>query len=297
MKKSITYAFLLLLVTSFFSVSLMAQDEDPADIYLEFSTWKYNDMSRSLIAKITSENDEGEYFVEGLPVLFMFTDGEEINIIGEAISNEKGIAELNIPNESIDYPKDEEGYIYFMASFAGNDAFLETTEELQVKDVVISIRFEEDAEEKLVYFEGTILGAEEDVPLPDDDLFFYVPRMFSDMKIADGWFEEDGSGFIEFPKTVIGDSIGNIQIIARIEEHYDYGNVEVSGTINWAVPKRLITAEQPVRELWTPIAPLWMIITLIIMLAGVWGHYFYAIFQLIKINRSKNNKSGIGLPK
>jgi hypothetical protein len=43
-----------------------------------------------------------------------------------------------------------------------------------------------------------------------------------------------------------------------------------------------------VRELWTPIAPLWMIITLIIMLTGVWAHYIYAIIQLVLIKRSKN---------
>ncbi len=58
--------------------------------------------------------------------------------------------------------------------------------------------------------------------------------------------------------------------------------------ISWATPKRLINAEGPARELWTPIAPMWMIITLIIMLAGVWGHYIYAIVQLIGIRRSKN---------
>jgi hypothetical protein len=29
-----------------------------------------------------------------------------------------------------------------------------------------------------------------------------------------------------------------------------------------------------------------MIITLIIMLAGVWGHYIYAIVQLVMINKS-----------
>lgn len=100
--------------------------------------------------------------------------------------------------------------------------------------------------------------------------------------------DEDGTGYIEFPTSIIGDSLGNVLVISRLEDHYDYGNVEVSGEINWAIPKKLLTAEGPVRELWTPIAPLWMIITLIIMLSGVWGHYIYAIIQLIKIRRSKN---------
>ena len=288
MKKAISYTILICLFTFIINTGLTAQDSDPADIYMEFSTWKYNDMSRSLLARITSDNDDGEYFVEGLPVQFMLTSGEETMILGEAISNPDGIAELNIPPGSIEYPKDEEGYIYFTARFDGSDAFWEAEEELMVKDVELSIAFEEDEEDKLVYFEGVIFGPHEIWPLADDDLYFYVPRMFSDMKIADGWFEEDGTGYIEFPTHVIGDSIGNILVIARLEDHYDYGNVEVRAMIDWATPKKLIKAEGPARELWTPIAPLWMIITLIIMLTGVWGHYIYAIIQLILIKRSKN---------
>jgi len=288
MKKSITYISLIFLIISYLHAGLLAQDSEPADIYMEFSTWKYNDMSRSLLAKITSDNDEGEYFVEGLSVQFSLINGEETLILGNAMSSADGIAELNIANGTMEYPKDEEGYIYFTASFDGSDAYWEAEEELMVKDVELSIRFEEEGDDKLVYFEGIIFGPEEEWPLADDDLYFYIPRMFSDMKIADGWFEEDGTGYIDFPTAVIGDSAGNVLVIARLEDHYDYGNVEVSDMINWAIPKRLIKAEGPVRELWTPIAPTWMIITLIIMLAGVWGHYIYAIVQLIGIKRSKN---------
>lgn len=290
MKKILTYTLLVILTAALFSSTLFAQDNEPGDIYMEFSTWKYNDMSRSLITKITSDNDDGEYFVVGLPVQFLLTDGEETIHLGEAISDANGIAEMNIHEGTIDYPKDEEGYIYFTAHFEGSDQYWEAEEELMVKDVVVSISFEEDGEDKMVLFEGVILGGDEEWPLADDDFYFYVPRMFSDMKIADGWFEEDGTGYIDFPTTVIGDSAGNVLVIARLEEHYDYGNVEVSAMINWASRKQLIAAEKPSRELWTPIAPLWMIITLIIMLAGVWGHYFYAIFQLIMIKRSKKKE-------
>jgi len=44
------------------------------------------------------------------------------------------------------------------------------------------------------------------------------------------------------------------------------------------------------RELWTPIAPVWMIVTLIIMLAGVWGHYIFAVIQLIIIKHQSKQK-------
>lgn len=288
MKTINTYSIALLILVSNLLHGHMLYSQDMNDVYMEFSTWKYNDNSRSLLAKITSEDEEGEIFVEGLTIQFLTISEEEEIPVGEAVSNENGIAELNLADGSITYPKDEEAYIHFIARFPGNDNYYEAEEELMVKDVSIKLSFEEEGDEKLIYFEGVVHGPEEDVPLADDDLYFFVPRMFSDMKIADGWFEEDGTGYIDFPPRIIGDSLGNILVMARLVEHYDYGNVEVSETINWAIPRTLIKAEGPARELWTPIAPLWMIITLIIMLAGVWGHYFYAIFQLIKIKRSKS---------
>jgi hypothetical protein len=288
MNKLIIYTSITLIACCIFLSKAFPQNDEPGDIYMEFTTWKYNDMSRSLIVKLSSDSDEGEYFVEGIPVQFFLTDGEESLILGEAISNIDGIAELNIPDGNVVYPKDGEGYIYFTAIYEGGDAYWEAEEEIMVKDVSISLLFEEAEDEKTIYFEGVIHGPEDDLPLADDDLYFYVPRMFSDMRFAEGWFEEDGSGFVEFPATIIGDSTGNVLVMARIEDHYDYGNVEVSEMVSWAMPKRLISAEKPVRELWTPIAPLWMIITLIIMLTGVWAHYIYAIVQLIMIKRSKD---------
>lgn len=286
MKKTLTYLSLIFLFSALFTNVSMAVQDEMSDIYLEFSTWKYNDMSRSLLASTTAENEEGTYFVEGLVIQF-FVIGEEKILLGEGITGEDGIASLNIPNGTYTWPMDEEGYIQFIARFEENELFWEAEEELMLKDVSIGITFVEEDDERLIYFEGRVVMPEGEIPLADDDLYFYIPRMFSDMKIADGWFEEDGKGFIEFPTGLVGDSLGNILVLARLDEHYDYWNVEVEGEIGWATHKKLILAEKPERELWTPIAPLWMIVTLIVMLAGVWGHYLYAIIQLAKIKRSK----------
>ena len=288
MKRFIKYTLLLLFLSSALHTYTIAQDEEPKDSYLEFSTWQYNDNSRSLMAKATSDNDEGEYPVEGLTFQFLALTNDGDTLLGEAASGAQGIAELNMTDGSIEFPMDEDGYIHFIARFPGNDGYYEAEEELMIKDVSISISFEENEDEKLIYFQGTIHGPEGDMPLADDDLYFFIPRMFSDLKIADGWFEEDGTGYVEFPEKLIGDSLGNVKVMARLVDHYDYGNVEVNDVIDWAVPRVLIQAEGPSRELWTPIAPLWMIITLIIMLTGVWGHYIYAIIQLVKIKKSKS---------
>ena len=55
--------------------------------------------------------------------------------------------------------------------------------------------------------------------------------------------------------------------------------------IKWGIPGIHPTGESK-RELWTAIAPRWMIFTLSIMLAGVWGHYIFAIISLIRIKKA-----------
>jgi len=266
-----------------FSLNLSAQEKD---VYMTFITYKYTDDTRSLIATLTTDGEEDEVPLAGLTVsYYTLSDTGEI-YIDKVISDEKGNAELKLP-KGVYLPKDEEGYMQYLARTQENEIYWSAEEQLAVKDVKIDFSFEFIDSVKTILYNGIVIGPEgEEMPLPDDDLYFYVPRMFSDMKIGDGWFEEDGTGTLEFPVDIIGDTLGMVEVIARIEEHSDYGYVEKKHHIDWAVPNHMIFAEGPSRELWTPVAPLWMIITLIIMLVGVWGHYFYAIYQLYMIKKA-----------
>jgi hypothetical protein len=255
--------------------------------YIEITTWKYSDDTRKLFAKINIDDKE---LLENLSIHFFNKVNESEILIGSASTNPEGLAELVIPANFVSIYNDEY-YTSYIARFEGNEK-VETSEEvLEVKNANIDFEFVLIDSIKHIKFKGTITGNKgEELPLADDDLYFFVPRMFSSLKIAEGWFEEDGTGVIEFPKNIIGDSLGMVSVIAKIEEHFDYGNIEKRKIANWAVPFHPSQLEGPSRELWTPIAPMWMIITLIIMLTGVWGHYIYAIYELYKIKKlgSKN---------
>lgn len=268
------------------SLSLFGQEEK-TELYMELISWKYQDDSRELIAKLSGYDDErGDFFPAGVPVDFyvLNPEGEEDNI-GSAESGDDGNAVLKI-EPGTEFPRDEEGYMQFYARFEGNDLYEYSEAELMIKDARISIDFQVIDSVRTVVYSGVMeneAGVEE--PLADDDLYLYIPRMFNLLRIEEGWLEEDGTGMFEFPLDIVGDSTGMIKVIARVEEHFDYGNLEATGEIQWAIPKHSEKFEGPQRELWTPIAPLWMIITLIIMLTGVWGHYIYAMYELYKIKK------------
>jgi len=75
-----------------------------------------------------------------------------------------------------------------------------------------------------------------------------------------------------------------VHVFARIEENEQFANIEVSQNHLWGIPS-IHGVSGSHRALWTEIAPMWMIVTLTILLSGVWGNYIYVIIQLILIKR------------
>ena len=80
-------------------------------------------------------------------------------------------------------------------------------------------------------------------------------------------------------------------IVAKIEDHEKFGNLEFSRKINWGIPLQ-IDPEKNARELWSSRAnaPVYLIVIVNSMLIGIWGVIFYILFQaykIIKLGRSK----------
>jgi hypothetical protein len=123
----------------------------------------------------------------------------------------------------------------------------------------------------------------ERIPVTDEDIYVFVPRMFSLLSVGEGYFE-DGVADVEFPDDVPGDEHGALTVIARFDDHWQFANVEKRIDTKWGVPSSHDIAETH-RALWTQIAPRWMVVTLTIMLAGVWGHYIFAVVSIIRVKR------------
>ena len=118
----------------------------------------------------------------------------------------------------------------------------------------------------------------------------YVPRMFSLLPVGEAYLDDNGDASVEFPSDLPGDKEGNLEIIAKFEDHPDYGTVEKSANEPWGVPT-FYTAPPLHRALWTHMPPTWMIVTLLILLTGVWTHYMYAIISLYLIRRDARKQA------
>lgn len=127
------------------------------------------------------------------------------------------------------------------------------------------------------------------VPAAGEILTVYVPRMFSLLPLGEVTLDDNGSGSLAFPADLPGDKDGNVTIIARFDEHPEFGTIEKSRQLKWGVPLTP-SAHQSRRALWTKTAPKWMIYTLSVLLTGVWGHYLFTIISLIRIRIDTKKK-------
>jgi hypothetical protein len=243
-----------------------------------------------LTANLFIKREQGVFAIKNAGIVFEITSGNDINKFGEATTDEEGNAILKTCIKK-GLLADKEGKSVFTAKFPGRGNYLSASESITVKQAKLTVNFSKvDSLRYVLITAKQVEGNGTIHPIGKLSVNLYVPRLFTPLKIGELTLEEDGTGKLEYPGNIVGDSLGNIVIIAKIEENDLYGNVQGQSSITWGVPKQYYLAEMPTRELWTPIAPLWMIVTLITMLTGVWAHYFYAIIQLVLIRRSSRQK-------
>ena len=285
--------FIFVILILFFAVSpilIFSQDSNQVaggekfDPTLEFLYLKNSDESISLICNLgLSQNREIKAIKNAI---INFSAGPDFQIdLGSAVTNKKGKAICIIP-KGFKIPVNADRKFSFKAAYSGNDSLNSAEEQTQAKDLILEMKLEEQDSIRNVIitaYELTEKGIK--IPLRNEAINVYIPRMFSLLKIAEAKLDSFGTATVVFPLNIPGDSVGNLKIIAKLEDHSEYGNVEKYEVKKWGTPasKRYLLIH---RALWTAVAPVWMIVTLTIMLVGVWAHYLFVILRLILISRA-----------
>lgn len=159
----------------------------------------------------------------------------------------------------------------------------------QDKKAMIQLDFHEEEDGKLItakVFEtfGDSIGN----PVPDLDVYFYVERTFNPLPIGDifNTTDENGEVTIEFPADLPGDTLGNVKIIAKIQESDEFVDTEVSKVIDWGVPLEIDSRENR-RTLWAAgaNAPITLLLLVNSLILAAWSIIVYMIYELYKISR------------
>lgn len=279
--KTRTYLMLWTLLLPF--ALLSAQEEaEPVEPVMEMTYLKDTDGMANLRSSMVNYVNRMPVPLPGLQIDF-YAGEDSLVTLGSVSTDEEGLAILTLA-KGLDLPVGEDGSIRYFAEYTGTDNILPADYEVYVNDVNLEMSLELVDSIKTVSLRAYTIVDGDEVPVPDEDVYVYVKRMFSDLPIGEDFLDENGEYITEIPDDIPGNVNGDIEVIARFNDHYLFGTVEKRETVQWGIPTEY-DFEITRRTLWTQIAPLWMIITLSVLLAGVWGHYIYVIIQLLKLKR------------
>lgn len=288
MKKKILYTILFLLLIPVFSVNLFSQEATKISPYIQLQYFKNTDNQRILVTTLTYSRNRMELPLAGMEISF-FSGGDKKESIGIVLTDIKGVARFNLPDDfKLIIGKD--GTWALNSVFKGNDTIDAGTSEIAVKDVQLKMVLSLIDSIKTIGVNAWVLENGKEKPVSGEVVKVYVPRMFSLLPIGELTLDDAGNASIEFPAGLPGDKEGNLTVIAKFEENQMFGNVEKREILKWG-SRTDYSVPTTHRALWTKIAPRWMIYTLSILLAGVWGHYMFAIISLIRIWRDAKKQA------
>lgn len=277
----------LLLTVTLTIIPVISFSQEIISPYVTLQYFKNTENQRILRTILTYSENRMEVPIAGMDISF-YSDAGERELLAMAVTNEKGIAEYKLP-EDMDIPSDADGYWAFSSEYEGNDTIEAGISELAVMDIDLEMTLAEIDSIKTVTLHVTTVENGEPVPVAGEMIIIYVPRMFSLLPVAEAFTDDYGDASVEFPSDLPGDIEGNLKIIARFDDHPMFGTVERSIDKKWGVPTEYAVPTSH-RALWTHMPPTWMIITLLILLTGVWAHYMFAVISLWLIRRDAKRK-------
>lgn len=283
-------ALALYLLAGIMSINGFSQTGSPERIapIIDFSAVQKNDNTIDLKTSLKAKINGSLVKLYGMKISFITADSASGKALGTIISDRNGVALLNYKTNQL--IPDKEGKFHFKAVFDGNNSLEAAEEELSVKKAILTIAPVKEDSVLSVKLRLSDLSAATETAIPETDLTVYVKRLFKPLKIGEAKTDENGEAVVEIPGGLPGDAKGNITLLARVEDNEQYGNLEAAATQPWGTPVSDKIEKLP-RALWSPNPPLWMLVTFIILVAAVWGHYIVIVYELFRLRHDHPKKT------
>jgi hypothetical protein len=252
---------------------------------LDFLSVQKGDNTVDLKARLRGKvNSQPFNFYQMKVTFYQEVNGEE-KPLGFAITDAMGKATLNVKNDSLT-PDEATGKLQFKASFAGNKAMEAVEETSEFTKARLEMTPVTEDSLKSVSVKLVDLTGGKETPVKDITVGIFIKRSFLPLKVAEGTTDENGEATIEIPQSIPGDQKGNLTLLAKVDEDETYGNLESSAIEQWGVP---VSGKIDVNEraLWSTHPPLWMLITFIVLMTAVWGHYIVIIYELFRLRKEE----------
>ncbi len=270
-------------------LALQAQDEAEApaaeDLIspsLEFTAVQKNDRSIDLKVAMKAKIKGVFYNLHTLKIKFVRVTDTAEKEIGQLITDARGRGLLNVKSEAVG----NEGSVTLKAVYAGNKKIEPADAEVTFKRAYIELTPAKEDSLLTVKAKLVVPGGGADSALKDLTLGLFVNRSFNPLKLGEATTDESGEAVFEVPQGLPGDDKGNLVFIARLDENESFGYLEARVQQAWGKPVSSVIEKQP-RALWSSHPPLWMLITFIVLMGVVWGHYLVIVYQLFRLRKEE----------
>lgn len=253
---------------------------------IEFTTVQRSDKSIDLKAAVKTKVDRTFYKIPLLKITFFQMNDTASKELGYVLTDRNGVAVLNVADPGV---ADKEGKVHFKAVYAGNKSLEPAEEEVSVKRALLTLTPVKGDSSYSMTAKVVDLADGKETPVPEAAITVFVKRSFNPMKLGEGTTDEAGEATVDIPANLPGDENGNLTFIGRVDENETYGNMEATVTSAWGLPHSAEKAKME-RALWSKHPPMWMLITFIILITTVWGHYFVIIFELFRLRKEEPEK-------
>ena len=224
--------------------------------------------------------------VADIHLSFYISSEDPANLLGKAVTNEKGIANLFIPPSARSAWNKSAKQSFLVVSEltkeydAVHSNFDLTKSRIQIDtlpDRKITATFSELRDSAWVAVKGV-------------DMKVTVKRLGGDLNISETpTYTTDSLGLVNADfklDNLPGDSAGNLVIIAEVDDNDVYGNLTTEKTVPWGESSKYISAFNQrslfARRGWSPLWLEWMAYSII---AAVWGVLFYLFLQIRKLRK------------
>ncbi|MHB8519649.1 MAG: NrfD/PsrC family molybdoenzyme membrane anchor subunit [Limisphaerales bacterium] len=121
-------------------------------------------------------------------------------------------------------------------------------------------------------------------PVGGVKIAFFVERTFGRLALGAEETIDDGTAAVPFPTGLPGGPAGELRVVAEVKSPPKYAATRVQVSLPGGA-KVLPETDPFPRALWSPKAPVGLLLTIVVLLSIVWTTYAFVLTQLIKIRK------------
>lgn len=283
-------AGLLLVICSLASAfSVKAQDAAIRTMLVDISY--HMPANRMPYLKVTAKEKKGRSFIPLKDIRGkVYIDEEaESSLLEEIQTDSKGESRIFIP-AAFKAVWDASASHRFIVVTEAREEFESTQSEMEVTKAKIEIDTAYENGVRNIIVKVFKQESGEWQPAADVEVKIAILRLLGNLPAGDEdtyTTDEEGIVSVEFTRDSLpGDDQGNYVIVARTEDHEQFGNVFAEKTVHWGValqPQDFLNR----RSLWATgtQAPVWLLGLAFSIIGAVWGTLIYLFVQIIRIRK------------